>query len=77
MFKSINLHKLENGYKNWIVSMNSFIDKDIPGDCKLLPMPANPVSIASATEQNHEHAWDSLTSITLNSIIASVIVRLK
>ena len=57
--------------------MNSFIDKDIPGDCKLLPMPANPVSIASATEQNHEHAWDSLTSITLNSIIASVIVRLK
>ena len=50
--------------------MNIFIDKDIPDDCKLFLTP----NIACIVPG---HAWDSLISITLDSVIASIIVKLK
>ena len=53
--------------------MNIFIDKDIPNDCKLLPAPPKMTSPTASTP----HAWDSLISITLDSIIAKIIVKLK
>ena len=52
--------------------MNIFIDKDIPNDCKLLPAPPK-MAVPAASQP---HAWDSLISITLDSIIARIIVKL-